>query len=212
MADGFLTVSLDQSKLAALQRRLRGIKNGVAKTLAGAANDTAKHTRTSISRSIRDRIKIKKRDIDKHIKIRTANSNDTRPTATVTLSKSRRIGLQYFGAKQIGTRAAYRRAKNSTNANFLGGGGVTYSIGRKFAPGAFMGPKPGVKADSLYGGVFIRVGKGRLPIKKLKGPSPWGVFVKAGLKTETLIEGKAEFDKNIERRVKYLLLKSKGVI
>lgn len=67
--------------------------------------------------------------------------------------------------------------------------GTSYKImrggPRKLIKGAFMGPRPKVKAAKLFGGVYIREvypkGK-RLPIRKAgMGPSPWGVVQRHAL-------------------------------
>lgn len=208
MQPGTVSVDLDEATLSALKERLRGIKNGVGKAIAQAANETAKKVRLRIGQRIRERIPIKKSDIEPHIKIQRANPGDPSPHATVTLSKSKRIPLQYFGARQIGAIAAKRKGGS--------GGGVAYGIGQKFRPGAFMGPMPGAIARKLGGGVFIRVGwptqKDKIPIRKLFGPSPWGVFVKSGAMDETLMDAKQEMDRQLLRYVNFLLLKQSGEI
>ncbi len=217
MAGGEITFEVDQTALNMLRANLDGIQNGVGKAVAWAANRTASHIATVISTRIRNRIPIKKRDIDPYIKIKRASASDNSPQSTVRLSKSARIGLQYFGARQIG-------AQRKRTQKILGGavsfaarsGGVIYTIGEKFAVGAFMGPKPGTLAPKLYGGVFIRSGypgqREKTPIRKLRGPSPWGVFVLSGAMPETLVDAQLEMGKNVAQAVNYLLLKKAGAI
>ena len=69
--------------------------------------------------------------------------------------------------------------KQGTSYKILRGGP------RKLITGAFMGPRPRVKAPRLFGGVYIRqiYPKGpRLPIRKAgMGPSPWGVIKRHAL-------------------------------
>lgn len=189
MPDGMIQCDLDQSALEATKVALRGIPGAVGKAVAMAANETAKKLKTQISTDIRQKVPILKRDIDKFINIFRANPGDQSPQATVRLSKSARIPLQYFGAKQTE-------------------GGTAYNIGARFAPGAFMGPKPGAVALKLHGGVFMRDGKSRLPIHKLFGPSPWGVFVKAGLMGKTLIDAKTEMEAQLLRAARYMLYRN----
>lgn len=89
------------------------------------------------------------------------------PSAAILIAKMPKMGLGgAYSAKQNTRGTSYRISKKK---------------GRQLANkpyGAFMGPKPGVIAMKLYGGVFMRTGKARLPIRKLFGPSVWGAFTK----------------------------------
>lgn len=115
--------------------------------------------------------------------------------AVLTVHKTRRIPLKDFGAKQ-----------NSV--------GVTYKIsktrGRKTLRGGFQGPSPGVLKASWKGNAFKRVGRARLPIVKLKGPSPWGVFRKRGGTGVVAVHLEQELAKEIAERVRFNKLKAAG--
>lgn len=189
---GAITVSVDAHKLDLITKQLSEIKNGVPKALVGAVNDTTRQTVTQISKAIRERVNIKKADIDKHIK--KTHATPARMSARITLSESKRLGLKYFGAKQDKRK----------------GGGVRYQIdkrgGRKLIPGAFIG------SARLGEQVFKRVGKKRFPIRKLQGISPWGAFVMSGMRRKTQTEAQALLEKNLDRRVNFLLLKQSGAI
>lgn len=192
---GAISVSIDARKLDDITRLLANIKGGVPKALVGAINDTSKTTVTAMSRAIRERVNIKKKDIDRYI--------DRKPLATigrmsgrVRLSESKRIGLKYFGARYI-------KAKKGQP------GSVSYQIakgsGRKTISNAFIGNKERL-GEQVYK---------RLPghkISKPRGPSPWGVFVVAGLRKKTQMETQALLEKNVDRRVNFLLLKQSGAI
>lgn len=192
-----ISIEFSQSQLNSVADRLKGIPSGVGKALAGAVNDTAKQCKTRISSGIRDKVNLKKKDIDPEIVIYPL-ATEKKPSAKVTLSKSQRLGLNDFGARP-------------TNA------GVTYQIlkggGRKLAKSAF-----GLDMPRLGGQVFRRAGAvggklvPRLPIVKLKGPSPWGVFVKSGMVTPIKAETQQLLNKNLEQRVRYLVLKANGAI
>lgn len=196
---GTINVSVDARKLDEVTRLLADVKNGVPKALVGAINDTARQTVTQISKAIREKVNIKKKDIDPHIRRTTATAG--RMSARITLSESKRLGLKYFGAREYGAkgRGVQRQA-----------GGVSYQIdkrgGRKRIPGAFEGP------PRLGGQIFKRLGKKRLPIRKLQGISPWGAFVMSGMRRKTQAEALALLEKNIDRRVNFLLLKQSGQI
>ena len=175
MAGSEFSFELDTSALTTLRAKLVGINNGIERASVWACNRTAQHLVTVISKRIRSRIAIKKHDIDKYINLKRASSRGGQEIqSTVTLSKSARIPLKYFGVRQVGVKAAQRTADRVRA--FGGrrvGGGVVYPIGKHFAEHGFMGPKPGVKATRLAGQAWIRPNNGpRLPIKVLKGPSP----------------------------------------
>jgi hypothetical protein len=200
-----MNISVDEPKLDQIRYRLRGIKNGLGQAVAGAENDTAAKIKLKISRDIRDKILIKKQDIDPFISIARANPSDRDPHASVTLAKSKRLPLKYFGARQTGGGVSYRVASGS---------------GRDFIPHAF-----GVQIAKLGNQVVERTGKfhiaetGRYQGKhreivsdKKRGPSPWGVFVLAGLMTETVANARKIMDEQLERRVKFLILKHTGAI
>lgn len=197
---GAVNVSVSVGKLDEITKMLAEVKNGVPKALVGAINDTTKTTKTQISKSIRERVNIKKKDIDDKIDAKLATPSKMH--ARIILSESKRLGLIYFGAKQDKRK----------------GGGVRYKIdkkgGRQFVRGAFILKVSTAKSsdDKDKFQVFKRVGKRRFPIRKLQGISPWGAFVKSGMRKKTQSEALALLEKNLDRRVNFLLLKHTGQI
>lgn len=183
-----VSIEVDKRKLREVERLLSGIKRGLPKAMAGAVNDTAKKTKTDISTEIRRKVAIKKRDIDPHI--RRTRATVGKPSAKITLSESTRLPLKYFGARQTKK-------------------GVTYKIdkagGRKLIPGAFISQKMG-------GHVFVRVGAKRFPLRKPMGLSPWGTFVKLGMEDRISAVSLHILHTNLDRRVRFLLLKAGGQI
>lgn len=203
---GAINVNVDARKLDEVTRMLADIKGGVPKALVGAINDTTKATVTQISKSIRERVNIKKKDIDKHIN-RQPLATTSRMHGRIRLSETKRLGLIYFGATAFGSKG--KGAKKQI-------GGVRYRIskqgGTKTVPGAFIA-KVGVSADGEEKRqVFKRLGKKRKPIVKLQGISPWGAFVMSGGRKRTQAEATALLEKNLDRRVNFLLLKHSGAI
>jgi hypothetical protein len=65
---------------------------------------------------------------------------------------------------------------------------------------------------SWRGNVFKRVGKSRLPIVKLMGASPWGVFTKQKMTPEQERDIKAELVKQMDRRIKLNILRAEGLV
>lgn len=195
-----ITIDFDRTQIDAVVQRLHGIKVGVPKVLAAAVNDTAKQEKTQISAAIREKVNIKKKDIDPSITFTRATPDN--PGSVLTLAKSKRLPLKYFGARQNARGVTYQIDKNG---------------GRVLREHAFI-------VKSLGGHVFLRkgdprpakkgryAGKMRQAIIKLFGPSPWGVFIKAGLEKITVTNCRDLLRKSLDRRVKFELLKKSGAI
>jgi len=109
----------------------------------------------------------------------------------------KREGLQYFKAKQTKLGVTYKISKKA---------------GRGIVRGAFMGPSPGVLSPKLYGGVFKRIGKSRLPIAKLRAVSAAGAFLKN--KHEDALPGylRERLTRQIERRINLNVLRASGLV
>jgi len=192
-----LSVEIDQQQLSAVKAALGQIPGAVRRAMVGALNDTAKTVRAGISKDVRRLVNIKKKDIDQYLKIKLAHPASA-PSALVTVEKSARLPLKYFGARQNAAGVKYKISKVGKSKNFL--------------PSGFMGPKPGAIARRLGGHVFKRVGTKRLPIRKQYGPSAWGVVAKNGLDAQAAKDGQAILRKNIQRRLNEGLLRVAGKI
>jgi hypothetical protein len=181
-------------------KKLRELLNNnatkIKRELATAINATAKMGQREVSKVVREELAVPKKTVDKTISIsRKANAGQL--GATVSLSKTRRISLREFGPKQ-----------NQRGVSFK----ISKTRGRQFVAGAFQGPKPGAMKISWRGNAFVRAGKSRLPILKLKGPSPWGVMVKKKLEKPTGAAIQAELRKQIDRRIRLLMLRASGQV
>jgi hypothetical protein len=110
------------------------------------------------------------------------------------LKKGFRFGLQAFNPRQTKKGVSYTISK---------------STGVQKVPRAFVIEKWGRR-------VYIRKatgkGSGRGPLRQLRGVSPWGVFVKNNMTPTITEKTQAELNKQIERRIRFLLLKSSGRI
>lgn len=183
-----ISIQVDRRKLREVTRLLSGIKQGVPKALSGAVNDTARKTVTDLSSKIRQRVNIKKRDIDPHL--RRSRATPAHPSAKISVSESTRLPLKYFGARQVRKGVTYKIEKGGS---------------RKLIPSAFI-------VQSMGGHVFARVGPKRFPLRKPMAVSPWGVVVKSNIPQQTEREAAALLEKNLDQRVKFLLLKQSGAI
>lgn len=191
-----MTINVDARQIKRLRAAVRKAGKSIPREVAAAFNDTARKAKGDISREIRKELASPAAAVNKLISItRRANANSL--TAAVQLKKTKRIPLRDFGARQTRAGVSYKISKNK---------------GRRVARGAFQGPKPGVMKASWKGNVFKRVGAARLPIVKLMGPSPWGVFVENNLTPLQVKAIEAELRKQIERRIKLNTLRANGLV
>ena len=197
-----ISIEIDKGKLKELRAAVDKASRSFSREFASALNKTAAVAKSSpkskvgISQRIRAELVVKARDLNKLIKInRRATSSQL--VAGVFLEKTKRLPLKAFAQRQKAVGVTYRISK---------GGGL------KIAVGAFQGPKPGVMKASWRGNVFRRVGKSRLPIVKLMGPSPWGVFTKKRMAPEQVADIKSELAKQMERSIRENILRANGII
>ena len=191
-----INFAIDNAQTLRLERALGEKAKRLPIELKIAVNATAKKTKPAISKEVRKELAAPAKAVNQTISIQSKATN-TEASAKVLVKKTRRIPLRDFGARQNKRGVSYRISK---------------SQGRKTIYGAFQGPKPGVMKTSWKGNVFQRVGKSRLPIVKLYGPSPWGVVVKKKLKPVVQKDAKKELRKQIERRIRFQNLKRSGAI
>jgi hypothetical protein len=194
-----IALTVVDRKTNQLSKLLKGKTKRLKREVAIAVNATAKKTTSLLATEVGKQLSTAKKNIKKTISIakKADPKTGTRMTAIVRQSKTGRIPLRDFKARQNKKGVSYRISKSS---------------GRGFAEGAFQGPKPGVVKASWRGRVFKRVGKARLPIIQLFGASPWGVVKKHTLDKKTKKASKIELEKQLERRIRFLKLKQSGAI
>lgn len=170
-------------------------KKSLPRELAAVINKVAKRTEKSISMEIRKEVVVTAGSLKSKIKNRQKASAGS-PSAVVGLNHENRLGLQHFKARQTKTGVSYKISKTG---------------GRKSIAGAFMGPKPGILAPRLYGGVFKRVGAQRLPIVKLRGVSPYGVYAKNEMSKEEVLRIENDLKTEMERRIQFNIARANGL-
>lgn len=183
-------IQMDASELV---KNLGNLANNLPKQLGIVSSKVSRKTKSLIAKDISKTVAVKQKDVKKQIITRKKGKT----TRIVELKKSVRIPLKNFGARQTKKGVSYRIDKRES---------------RKKLPGAFTGPRPGVTSVKLGGHVYRRRGKSRLPIQKLFGPSPWGVFVKNSREKPIKIEVNLELKKQLAERIRYLKLKKAGTI
>jgi hypothetical protein len=191
-----ISIEVSVTQLARLTKAVGNARKSLPREISAAINATAKKTRLDMGRKIRNEIAVKKEPVEKVIKL-VRQSSAGSLSAQVNLAKSARIPLRDFGARQTKAGVSYKIAKKG---------------GRATVQGAFQGPRPGVMKASWRGRVFKRVGKSRLPIVQLMGPSPWGVFVVKKMTPIQRKEIEAELAKQIERRINLNVLRANGLV
>lgn len=191
-----MQVTLSERKAKALQDALQGTAKKLPAELAIVLNKVAKAGERIIAKEVSAELATPIKVIAKTIRQkRKASRNEL--SASVEMSKTKRISLREFGARQTKAGTSYK---------------ISRTKGRKVARGAFQGPRPGAMNVRWRGHVFARLGKSRLPIVKLHGPSPWGVAVKGKKIEPSKQQMQAELNKQINRRIDYIIKKKTGVI
>ena len=188
-----LEARVRSSQTLRLSRMLKGNAKKLRRQLSIAVNATAKKTVSIVSKQIREHVAVTAKGVKQTTKV-VARANAHKILATVRLSKTRRPSLKEFGARQTRAGVTYRISKRG---------------GRQTIPGGFQGPKPGTMSVRLKGHVFKRVGKKRLPIVKLHGPSPWAVYKKQRLHLPTKRQTRRELRKQVQRRIHFLRHKAR---
>jgi hypothetical protein len=191
-----ISIEIDAKQLKALQKAVERSGKKFAKELAGAINAVSKKTKLQIGRDIRATVAMPKAEAEKPLSIR-GTATEQNLSATVTLKKTKRLGLRHFGARQDKRGVSYKIDKQG---------------GRKRVQGAFQGPRPGVQKMSWKGNAFKRVGASRLPIVMLKGVSAYGAYAKNELSGPQVEAINAELTKQMERRIKLNILRAEGLV
>ena len=191
-----ISIEVNPKQLKELREATGRSKKSFSKELAAAINHVAKQTKTNIGRDIRKTVNLKKEISERPIKMRAKATADI-PIAMVSIEETRREGLQHFGARQDKRGVSYKISKQG---------------GRRRVDGAFMGPSPGVLAPRLYGGVFKRAAKTRLPIIKLYGVSPYAAYAKNAFEQVEIAFISKGLEKQIERRIKLNVLRANGLV
>lgn len=188
-----LTVTVDSNQMRALKAALEGTKKKLPKELANAINKTATKTRTNVGRKVRAELAISVKDMKRFLRVR-GRANPRRLGASVELDHQKRPG--------IGGPTGRFKPKQTAR-------GTSFKVGKKqrrqTIKGAFMGPRPGVLAPKLYGGVFKRTGPRRTPIVKLHGASPWAAYVQNNLDPIIRRETRRELRRQIDSRIRTIL-------
>ena len=191
-----ISIDIDARQLKRLRESVGKAKTKFGRELAAAINQVAKKTKLDIGRDVRSVIAIKKKESEAPLKIQ-AKATAEQPKTTVSIAKTRRLGLRHFGARQDKKGVSFKISNQGE---------------RNRVDGAFQGPKPGVMNVKWRGNAFRRVGKERLPIIHLRGVSAFGAYVKNKFTPGQIKRINDELSKQMERRIKLNILRASGLV
>lgn len=191
-----IALEVNAKQLTELRKAVGKAKGKFGRELAASVNAVAKKTKLDIGRQVRQTINIKKEESEKPLKM-SGKATAERPQVTVSLVKTRRLGLRHFGAKQNQRGVAYKISKKG---------------GRQFVAGAFQGPKPGAIKMSWKGNAFKRAGASRLPIIHLRGVSAFGAFAKNDMEKPMAKSITLQLAKQLDRRIRLNVLRASGLV
>lgn len=191
-----MNVTVKAASVASLKAAIKDTTRKLQAELRVAVNATANKSKSIINKQIRSELAVTAKVVNQTIRIKRKAAG-SELSATVEVKKTARISLREFGARQGAKGTSYKISKTK---------------GRKTIPDGFQGPKPGVWKASWRGHVFKRLGKSRLPIAKLYGPSPFGVMTVGNKLGPSKEETQAELEKQVQKRIRFVIKKKLGEI
>lgn len=152
------TIKIDASGLAEAQQRLDAMPARLTRAIRMALNTVGRRTRTIAWREIREELSLKPSYIRNEVNYIPATEEALR---VVIYARRKGVTLSQFSHRQL-----YRRGANGKRVK----AGVRVRVGKtdtELIEGAFIAP------IGPAGGLIVeRIGKPRLPIEVLHGPSP----------------------------------------
>lgn len=186
-----MEIRVDERSVARVKELMSNLGKDFRKEIHTAINQTAKQVRIQASRALRKELNVPSKILKKAIKSRREASVDSL-RATILLLYGYPIPLKYFGAKRVNTRR----------------GGVSYKLDPKYKNRVV--DRELFIVDRYKGHVFKRSGKGRGPLIRMNGPAPGTAYEKAGIAALAERVAREELPKQIQRRIRFLILKSQG--
>lgn len=181
-----IDLSIKPSDIARLEKALGKKAKQTPRKLASAVNKTATRAKGFMAKEVNKELALTQKSIKKTISVpERANAKDL--AVRVVLAESKKIPLRDYGARQTKRGVSYKISKTQ---------------GRKLINKAFQGPRPDIRKASWRGRVFARVGKARLPIVQLYGPSPWAAFNKNKMRRPVIKLVRKQLRKEIDEQIR----------
>lgn len=213
-------VRVNQQQLKESADKLRDVRYGIRDALRLAIWDTTKQIRTDTSTRIREKVNIKKQDVDRYINLKRPEVKDGKPSGKMTLSSGGRLPLKYFGAKKTSKGVTYKIDKKGqavVDKDLFISDSLEGHVFHRKKPGT---KKKREKKPKRFTPAFMKTGRGprrirqymwpELPIKRAKGVSAYGVVKKNDMVGPIAEAGTAFLENNINRRVNFLILKQQN--
>ena len=183
-----MKVTINPIALESMKKVIGNLTTSISKELAIAVNLTAKQTRIQTARALKKELNVPVKILKKAVSTRSkATAKKTK--AIIGLHGGYPIPLKHF--KPRVTRAGVVAKINSRLKT------------KTVLPNAFM-------PQRYNGSVVERLGKPRTPLKTQYGPSPGTAFKEAGVKDLAVAVAEATLPKEIQRRIRFLILKANG--
>jgi hypothetical protein len=203
-----ITMRIEESTMKALRDAFKGIESKLPRNLATAINATAKTVRVQATKELGKAMNLKinpalkgneffskAKTLKKAVKQKSKADEDTL-AAKIGLWEGYNFPLKYFDA------FPYKYKKKNA--------GVSYKTDKAWKVKAIAVDAFVVKRWG--NNVYRRKGKESTPLEKLHGPKPGDYFHKFGIIESSKRIVREELPKNIQRRVRAVLLAQQGII
>lgn len=185
-----IKVGIDPKQVEQTRAALGSLERRAPREVATALNATAKKVRIVAARALKKELNCPVKVLKKAIRNKSKANHETL-TAVVGLFRGYPIPLKYFKPTQLKRGVTYK-----TNPKLKG---------KSVLRDAFIAKQ--------YGGrVYRRRGKARGPLQQVYGPSPGDAFEQAGIEQLATKTAQEELPKEMDRRIRFLLLKAAGTI
>lgn len=185
-----ISLTIDSKQIDALRDALKDKAHRIPRHMATAVNATARKVRSVVAKEIGKELAVTQKVIKESIKDKSKATKEN-PTAVIQLKKTERIPLRDFQARPI------KQTKKKK-------GGVTYRISK--SAGRRSIERNAFFIERFGNHVFSRVGSERGPLRKLMGPTPWGVYLKKNLDRTVREIARDELNKQMQRQIRQVLL------
>jgi len=182
---------ISDSQIASLKKALGDASRRLGIELSAAVNATAKKVKSEAAKKIQTKLNVTQKILKKTIWSK-GKATPQRPYATITLTDGYPIPLKYFKAKQ-------------TKRD-----GLTYKIDPKDGRRSII--RDGFLITRYGGNAYRRRTAARGPLEKLFGPAPGSVYKSAGVRAVIVKVAKVELRKQIDRRIRLVLLRAQGKV
>jgi hypothetical protein len=181
------------------------------KALAMAINKTAAKAQTEITRAVTEEFAISRDEVRNSMYLRPATTKRQYEVEAViqifgsAKRKGRSLNVSHFLEKSITLAEARRRNKRGALYAQGKGGRLFPILGFKFKRGGGVKHIDGAFIGNKGRTVFVRVGKGRLPIKPVQMIGVSQMFTTEKIKQRVLDRIRRELVVEVQRAVAYLL-------